>query len=81
MRGEVNGDGKVDLSDAVSILQYLFLGLRQPNCLEAADVDDSGRLDISDAIYLLGHLFLGSRAPPAPYPQPGTDPTQDTLGC
>jgi hypothetical protein len=81
LRGEANGDGRVDLSDAVSILGYLFLGTIAPACPDAADVDDSGALDLSDAVYLLNHLFLGSRQPPEPYPAPGRDPTSDPLAC
>ena len=45
------------------------------------DTDDSGLLDITDAIYLLGFLFQGGPAPPAPYPAPGKDATQDVLDC
>ncbi|OLE70212.1 MAG: hypothetical protein AUI36_04030 [Cyanobacteria bacterium 13_1_40CM_2_61_4] len=81
VRGEVNGDGRVDLSDAVAILSYLFLGGKAPVCLDAADVNDNGNVDLSDSIFLLGHLFLGTPAPPLPYPSPGQDPTPDSLGC
>lgn len=81
LRGDPNGDENVDLSDAVSILQYLFLGGVEPSCFDAADTDDTGTLNLSDAIYLLGHLFLGTSPPPAPYPQPGRDPTVDEWSC
>ena len=81
IRGDGNFDGLTDLSDAIYVLTYLFLGGPGPRCEDAADVDDSGVLDISDAIYVLGHLFLGTRAPPAPYPDAGEDPTKDALSC
>lgn len=51
------------------------------NVPDAADIDDSGELAITDAVYLLNHLFLGGRAPPAPYPDPGRDPTPDSVAC
>jgi hypothetical protein len=81
VRGRVNGDATIDLSDAVSILGYLFLGGVAPLCLDAADVNDSGILDLSDAVHLLNHLFSGGPAPPSPYPEAGQDSTPDGLDC
>lgn len=79
VRGDANGDGGFDLSDAVFLLSYLFLGGPHPPCEDAADADDAGTLEITDAIYILGHLFLGAPAPRPPFPKPGTDPTPDGL--
>ena len=81
VRGEVNGDGNVDLSDAIFVLDHLFLGGRAPECRDAGDTNDSGAVDLSDAVYLLAHLFLGGPAPPAPYPDAGADPTEDDIDC
>ena len=82
IRGEVNQDGRVDISDAVMILGFLFLGGVTPGCLAAADADDSGTIEITDAVFLLGALFLGNNAIPAPYPDCGTDPTASSEpGC
>jgi len=79
VRGDVDADGSVDLSDAVSALSYLFLGGPPPRGPDAADVYDLGTLDISAPIPLIGFLFLGGEPPAAPYPEPGEDPTADTL--
>jgi hypothetical protein len=79
-RGDVNGDGTMDLSDPICILFYLFGGQTIP-CLKAADIDDTGALDISDPIRLLGALFLGTLPPSAPYPGCGWDPKPDGLSC
>ncbi len=81
IRGDANKDGRVDLTDAVFILNWLFKGGETPKCLDAADVDDSGNVGITDAIKLLNFLFQGEQAPPAPYPEAGVDPTEDTLSC
>jgi hypothetical protein len=85
LRGDANGDGAVDISDAVRILGYLFTGDAEPACLDAADANDSAAVDISDPIYLLGHLFLGGPAPDDPFDPEGTcgvDPTPlDGLSC
>ncbi len=79
VRGEVNGDGKVDLADAISILTYLFGGGPAPRCADSADANDDGAVDISDAIFLLGYLFGGQDSLPAPFPNAGFDPTADSL--
>jgi hypothetical protein len=81
IRGDANNDGRIDVSDAIFILNWLFLSGDNPLCLDALDVDDSGTIDISDSIYLLNTLFQGDRLPPSPYPVPGIDPTQDSLNC
>ena len=81
IRGNCDGAGDLDLTDAVRLLGYLFLGDAAPPCLDACDADDSAQLDITDAVNVLGYLFLGDPAPPAPFPLAGTDPTPDALGC
>ena len=81
VRGDANVDASVDLSDGVLILQYLFQGGRQLDCLDSGDADDSGSLDLSDAVYDFNYLFLGGRPPPAPFAGCGEDPTADGLGC
>ncbi|MBI4604446.1 MAG: PD40 domain-containing protein [Planctomycetes bacterium] len=73
-RGDPNGDGGVDISDGVKILNHLFLGAPAPECLAAADVNGDGGVDISDASYLFNHLFLGGPPLPQPYPGCGADP-------
>ena len=80
-RGETNGDKSYDVSDAVTILLFLFSG-RPISCVDAVDVDDNGTTNISDAIHLLSWLFL-SGPPPAPpgSGDSGLDPTADDLGC
>lgn len=87
-RGDANGDGKADISDAISLLGSLFLGGQEPGCLETADVDNDGARNITDAIYLLMWLFQGGRPPASPGPpgEPcGEDPdplgSPGDLGC
>jgi hypothetical protein len=79
-RGDCNGDGRKDLSDAVFDLNHLFSGGRAPRCVEACNTNGDGRNDISDAVYLLGHLFLGGPPPGAPFPGCGAPPAPG-LGC
>ncbi len=81
-RGDVNLDTRIDLTDAVVILRFLFLGVGGPlPCEDAADIDDDGRLNVTDGIALLGSLFLGTRPPSPPHPGCGLDPSSDQLDC
>jgi hypothetical protein len=76
-RGDANIDGKVDVSDAIVTLAFLFDGGVALQCLEAADANNSGAIDISDGIFLLEWLFLGGREPATPGPSTspcGLDP-------
>jgi hypothetical protein len=80
-RGDANTDGTADISDAIMVLSYLYLGETALLCLDAADANDDGELDISDPIELLFHLFQGVQPLPAPFPGCGIDPTIDGLDC
>ena len=87
-RGDPNDDGGMDLSDAVSVLGFLFLGGEAPGCLESADTNNDGAIDISDPISVLDYLFLGGPAPAepgSPASACGLDPdppgSPGNLGC
>ena len=77
-RGNALADGGVDLTDAVHILEFLFLGVSLAGCPDAADADDDGQVGITDPIRLLGSLFLGEGSLPPPATC-GLDPTADGL--
>jgi hypothetical protein len=75
-RGDADGSGKLDLTDAISTLQFLYMGYTAPSCKDAADTDDSGNLDLTDAISSLQFQFMGGTPPAAPGPTTcGADPT------
>ncbi|MDE0958098.1 MAG: PepSY domain-containing protein [Planctomycetota bacterium] len=77
-RGDSNGDGATDISDAVAILGYLFNGSTL-QCIDAADVHDTGEVNISDTVALVIYLFGGGTPPAAPFPSCGWDSTPDPL--
>jgi len=82
IRGDSNDDGKVDISDGIRTLSFLFVGGEgsEIRCQDAADANDSGTLDLSDGIFTFNYLFAGNAAPPAPGPtECGIDPTADLL--
>lgn len=74
VRGDTNNDLRVNLSDAVFLLNYLFGGGEKPPCHAVADINGDVDLDISDAVFLLRFLFLGESHPPAPFPECQDDP-------
>ena len=81
VRGDVNADTVLDISDAVANLLYLFVEGEEPPCLTAADVDNSGTIDLGDAIRLLNYLFLEGGSPAAPFPDCGAHSAEDALSC
>ena len=81
IRGDFNSDNRLNLSDAVGILLYLFLGEEGSDCLDTGDADDDSNVNLTDATYILNYLFLGGPPLPPPFPLPGTDPTEDNLPC
>jgi hypothetical protein len=81
-RGDANDDGRVDLSDAIDELDWLFAGGSTLPCLDAADADGSRTVDLSDAVFLLAYIFLGATPPPAPGPDEcGAAQEAVVLGC
>ncbi|MGE4631917.1 MAG: dockerin type I repeat-containing protein, partial [Planctomycetota bacterium] len=71
IRGDTNGSGAIDISDAVFLLAYLFSAGGPPSPEASGDANADGGIDISDAIYLLSFLFDSGAPPPAPYPDAG----------
>ncbi|MBI4606298.1 MAG: hypothetical protein HY721_30405 [Planctomycetes bacterium] len=74
--GDENQDGKLDLSDPVSVLNHLFLGTNPSlPCgdgtaghaanIKLLDGNGDGKIDLSDAIRVLSFLFLGALPPDA----------------
>ncbi len=80
IRGDVDGSGTIDAADRTALLSYLLSNGAEPPCLDAADANDDGGLDVADAFSIVSYLE-GGDPPPPPFPDAGTDPTADNLGC
>ena len=65
IRGDVNGDGKVDSDDAIYLLRHTMLSAQYP-INQNGDMNGDGKVDSDDAIYLLRHTML-----PGTYPLVG----------
>jgi hypothetical protein len=66
IRGDANGDGLINLGDAIYILNYLFKAGPAPDPLEAGNANCDGAVDLGDAIYILNYLFKGGPPPGCP---------------
>ena len=62
--GSANGDSRLDLADAVYLLNWLFRGGPDLPCQLAGDANGDCALDESDAIFIINYLFLDGDAPP-----------------
>jgi hypothetical protein len=65
--GDANGDGTIDIADAVFLVPYIFSGGPAPgDCIYPqglGDANGDGEIDISDAVYLISYIFSGGPAP------------------
>ena len=78
-RGDANGDGRINVSDGISILSALIENAGDA-CLASRDVNADGKIDLTDAIHLLSYLFQGGVAPEEPFGPCSPHPS-DGLGC
>lgn len=61
--GDASGDGSVDISDAVSLIAFIFAGGAPPQPYVAGDLNCSGAVDISDVVFLISYIFNGGPPP------------------
>ena len=55
--GDANGDGEINMSDVMSIVNYT-LGSPAPSFdAVAADANDDGKIDMSDAMYIVNRIL------------------------
>jgi PKD repeat protein len=70
--GDADGSERINVSDAVFIVNYIFVGGPEPDPYDSADVTCDGRINISDVVYLINYIFVGGTDPchPSGYPEP-----------
>ncbi|MFH0931340.1 MAG: dockerin type I repeat-containing protein, partial [Candidatus Zixiibacteriota bacterium] len=61
--GDCDGNGKVDVSDVIAQINYLFKGGMAPKPLIAGDVTCDGKVLVQDVIYIINYLFKGGPKP------------------
>lgn len=63
VRGDVNHDGGLGISDITYTVDYLFNGGPVPSCDKEADVNSDLVIGISDLTFLVDYLFNNGPAP------------------
>jgi len=61
--GDANGDGVVNIADAVYIINYLFQSGPAPDPLSVGDLNCDGEVNIADVVCLINYLFTGGPLP------------------
>ena len=88
LRGDANGNGTLEVTDAILALQFIAGNVtrktlieRAGDCFDSLDSNDNGRVEIVDVVPVLRHLFQGAPPLAPPSAECGTDPTTDDLDC
>ena len=60
LRGDVNGDGNVNISDVTTLIDYLLTGNASGISLSGADTNQDNSINISDVTSLIDYLLSGT---------------------
>lgn len=64
MCGDPNFDGNVNVSDAVYIINYVFIGGDPPQpVLACGNANNDSSVGVSDAVYIINFVFVGGNSP------------------
>lgn len=61
--GDASGDGLINLSDVVFLVNYLYRSGPASEPLQAGDANCDGIVDLGDVVYLANYLFRGGTPP------------------
>jgi len=61
--GDANGDADVNVSDAVWIINYVFVNGAPPDPLESGDANCDGDVNVSDAVWIINFVFINGFDP------------------
>ena len=59
MPGDTDGDGKINIDDVTSLINYLLTGITSGINTTNADVDGDGKVNIDDVTALINYLLTG----------------------
>ncbi len=63
MCGDANKDQQCNVSDAVWIINYVFVGGDAPDPIEAGNVNCDADVNVSDAVWIINYVFTSGSAP------------------
>lgn len=61
--GDANADGNINISDAVYLINYVFVGGAPPAPPESGDANCDASANVSDAVWIINYIFIGGNAP------------------
>lgn len=61
--GDVNEDGIINVSDVISLINYLFISGPAPDPSALGDPTGNCSIDVADVIYLINYLFVNGPEP------------------
>jgi len=64
--GDADGDGVVNIGDAVFLVIYVFKGGPAPEPLLVGDANCDGIVNIADAVFIVNYVFKGGPEPACP---------------
>lgn len=64
--GDGNGDGQINVGDAVFLIAYVFKGGPGPDPVCSGNTNGDGDTNVGDAVYLIAYVFKGGPAPSIP---------------
>jgi hypothetical protein len=64
--GNANGDGSLNVGDAVFVINYIFKSGPAPSPLQAGDANCDSHNNVGDAVYLINYIFKSGPHPCCP---------------
>jgi len=61
--GDANNDTKVNVGDAVFMINFVFKAGAAPPCKDQADANHDCKLNVGDAVFLINYVFKLGTAP------------------
>ena len=61
--GDANGDGHINLADAIFIVSYAFRDGPSPETIWQGDANGDQLMNVGDAVYLINYIFRGGPPP------------------
>jgi subtilisin family serine protease len=63
LTGDVTGEGEINISDVIFLIDYLYKNDRPPSPLFLGDVDCDGNVNITDVVGLINYVFKNGPSP------------------
>lgn len=61
--GDANGDGQINVGDAIAMINYIFKGSFLPDDDKCADPNNDYQIDTGDPVFLINYIFRGGSPP------------------